>query len=153
MQAIDGSGEAELKYSEAAIELSLGPSRLAAAGLGAMALATLAVLFATPGAAAARILLATAVACGALECAHGLGLGRAAGRRALRLRGSGEIEVRSPGGLWRRGCPRAGSFVAPWLTLLLWRAEGSRFDRAVLILPDMLGEEDFRRLRVWLRWA
>ena len=147
-----GCGDAELKYSEAAVELSLGPSRLAAAGLAAMALATLAVLFATPGAAAARILLATAVACATLECAHGLGLGRA-GRRALRLSDAGEIEVRSPGGRWRRGCLRAGSFVAPWLTLVLWRAEGSRFDRAVLILPDMLGEEEFRRLREWLRWA
>jgi hypothetical protein len=152
MQATDGCGDAELKYSEAAVELSLGPSRLAAAGLAAMALATLAVLFATPGAAAARILLATAVACAALECAHGLGL-RCAGRRALRLRGAGEIEVRSPGGRWRRGILRAGSFVAPWLTLVLWRAEGSRFDRAVLILPDMLGEAEFRLLRVWLRWA
>jgi hypothetical protein len=153
MQATDGCGDAELKYSEEAIELSLAPSPLAAAGLAAMALATFAVLLATPGAAAARILLATAVACGALECAHGLGLGRAARRRALRLRASDEIEVRSPGGHWRRGCLRAGSFVAPWITLLLWRAEGSRFDRAVLILPDMLGEEEFRRLRVWLRWA
>ncbi len=152
MQATDGCGEAELKYSEAAVEVSLGPSRLAAALLCAMAFATLAVLAATPGAVAARILLATAVACAALECAHGLGAG-GAGRRALRLRASGKIEVRSPGGRWRRGCLRAGSFVAPWLTLVLWRAEGSRFDRAVVILPDMLGEEEFRRLRVWLRWA
>ena len=152
MQATDGCGDAELKYSEAAVELSLGPSRLAAAALAAMALATLAVLFATPGSAAARILLATAVACGALECAHGLGTGRA-GRRALRLRGSGEIEVRSPCGRWRRGSLRAGSFAAPWLALVLWRADGLRFDRVVLILPDMVGEAEFRRLRVWLRWA
>ena len=152
MQATDGCGDAEHKYSEAAVELSLGPSRLAGALLAAMVLATLAVLFATPGAAAARILLATAVACAALEYAHGLGLG-CAGRRALLSRGAGEIEVRSPDGRWRRGCLRAGSFVAPWLTLVLWRAEGSRFDRAVLILPDMLGEEEFRRLRVRLRWA
>ena len=147
-----GAADAELKYSEVAIELSLAPSRLAAGGLAVMALSTLAVIAATPGPVAVRILAATAVACAALECAHGLGAG-GAGRRALRLRASGEIEVRSPGGRWRRGCLRAGSFVAPWLTLVLWRAEGSRFDRAVVILPDMLGEEEFRRLRVWLRWA
>src|SRR5260221_4237354 len=84
MQATDGCGEAELKYSEAAVELSLGPSRLAAALLCAMAFATLAVLAATPGGVAARILLATAVACAALECAHRLGAGRG-GRRGLRL--------------------------------------------------------------------
>ena len=152
MQATDGCGGVELKYSEEAIELSLAPSRIAAVALAAMALATLAVIFATPGAAAARILLATAVACGALECAHGLGL-RCPGRRALRVRGSGEVDVRSAGGRWRGGLLRAGSFVSPWLTLVLWRPEGARFDRAVLIVPDMLGEEEFRRLRVLLRWA
>src|SRR5260221_2740094 len=95
MQVTDGCGEAELKYSEAAVELSLGASRLAAALLCAMAFATLAVLAATPGAVAARILLATAVACAALECAHGLGAG-GAGPRALRLPRSGQIEIPSP---------------------------------------------------------
>ncbi len=147
-----GAADAELKYSEVAIELSLAPSRLAAGGLAVMALSTLAVIAATPGPVAVRILAATAVACAALECAYGLGLGRA-GRRVLSVRGSGEIDVTRPGGRRRSGVLRAGSFVAPWLTLVLWRPRGSRFDRAVVILPDMLGEAEFRRLRVLLRWA
>src|SRR5260221_1676848 len=94
MQVTDGCGEAELKYSEAAVELSLGASRLAAALLCAMAFATLAVLAATPGAVASRILLATAVACAALECAHGPRAG-CADRRALRHRATCAIEVRT----------------------------------------------------------
>ena len=40
--------------------------------------------------------------------------------------------------------------MAPWLTLRVARKDA--FDRAVVILPD-IGEEEFRRLRVWLRWA
>jgi toxin CptA len=142
----------ELKYSEEAIELTLGRSRFAAAGLAVMALATLAVVAATPGSPALRILLATCVLCAALEAAHGLGLGGTA-RRGLLVRGPGEIDVRAPDGAWRSGVVRAGSFVAPWLTIVVWRPHGSRLDRAVLVLPDMLEEEDFRRLRVWLRWA
>jgi hypothetical protein len=40
----------------------------------------------------------------------------------------------------------------PALTLLNFRANGDRRTRHLLILPDSLAEEDFRRLRVWLRW-
>src|SRR5258708_36033370 len=95
-----GAADAELKYSEVAIELSLAPSRLAAGGLAAMALSTLAVIAATPGPVAIRIRAATAVACAALECAYGLGLGRA-GRRVLSVRGPAEVAVTTPGGLLR----------------------------------------------------
>ena len=43
------------------------------------------------------------------------------------------------------------SMVAPWLTvLLLRRTQGRRL--ALTLLPDALDEEDFRRLRLWLRW-
>src|SRR5260221_12530373 len=83
MQVTDGCGEAELKYSEAAVELSLGASRLAAGLLCAMAFATLAVLPAPPRAVPARILLPPAVACAALQCAHRPGA-RGPRRRALR---------------------------------------------------------------------
>jgi hypothetical protein len=43
--------------------------------------------------------------------------------------------------------------VAPWLTIVRWRPEGAWFDRTVPLLPGMLDEEMFRRLRVVLRFA
>lgn len=47
----------------------------------------------------------------------------------------------------------AGStFVAPYLTVINLRPAGKFFMRSVVILPDSMQMEEFRRLRVWLRW-
>ena len=51
------------------------------------------------------------------------------------------------------GRVRDGSFVAPWLVVVRWRPERAWRDRSLLVAPDMLGADDFRRLRVLLRWA
>ncbi len=115
--------------------------------------ATLAVIAVTPGLDAARILAATWVLCAAIEASHSRALLR--GRRsvrALRVRGL-SIEVQDGLGRWRTGTVRAGSFVAPWLTIVRWRPEGAWIDRTVPILPGMADREDLRRLRVILRWA
>ena len=115
--------------------------------------ATLAVIAMTPGAAALRILAATWIACAGLEALHASVLHRGRrGVRALQVSG-GEIEVTTEGGDHRRGVLRNGSFVAPWLTIIRWRPGGARFDRAIVVLPDMLDGRDFRRLRVLLRWG
>jgi hypothetical protein len=45
-----------------------------------------------------------------------------------------------------------GSFVAPWLVVVSWRPDGARMARAIVVAPDAVGEQDFRRLRVLLRW-
>jgi len=74
----------------------------------------------------------------------------AARRRDLVLRGAA-IDLRDEGGEWRTGQLRDGSFVAPWLTIVRWRAAGERFDRTVAILPDMIDAARFRELRVLLR--
>ena len=149
-----GAALPELKYSEAALEVALRPSRRGALAIAAMAVATLAVIAATPGMAALRILAATWVACAALEAIHRAALRRGRhGVCAILLTRSGEIAVRMASGAWLHGVVRDGSFVAPWLTIVRWRPQGSRLDRAILVLPDMLGEERFRALRVWLRWS
>lgn len=111
-----------------------------------MAGATLALLAFMPGAPAPRILAATWVACAALHA-----LRRRA--RAVRFDPDGAIEVQDAAGQWRTGEVREGSFVAPWLTIVRWRPGGARFDASIVLLPDMLPAEDFRRVRVWLRWA
>lgn len=50
-------------------------------------------------------------------------------------------------------CDLSGStFVAPYLTVLNLKSAGKFFTRSVMILPDGIDAEEFRRLRVLLRW-
>lgn len=50
-------------------------------------------------------------------------------------------------------CSILGStFVAPYLTVLNLQPVGKFFTRSVVILPDGIDAEEFRQLRVWLRW-
>jgi hypothetical protein len=44
-------------------------------------------------------------------------------------------------------------FVAPWLVAVRWRPAGRWRDRSLLVVPDMLGADDFRRLRVLLKFG
>ncbi|WP_292993352.1 protein YgfX [Nitrosomonas sp.] len=50
-------------------------------------------------------------------------------------------------------CSILGStFVAPYLTVLNLQPVGKFFTCSVVILPDGIDAEEFRQLRVWLRW-
>ena len=51
------------------------------------------------------------------------------------------------------GRVRDASYVGAIVTTLTWRSKGALCARSVLILPDMLPAEDFRRLRVLLRYG
>jgi toxin CptA len=149
-----GAAQPELKYSEAPLVLALSPSRIGAIGLASMVAASLVVIGFTPGSTALRVLAATWIACGGLEALHAIALHRGRrGARVLRVSRGGAIEVTSGAGGLRSGELCRGSFVAPWLTIVRWRPRAARFDRTILILPDMLAREDFRRLRVLLRWS
>lgn len=44
------------------------------------------------------------------------------------------------------------SFVAPYLTVVNLKLEGKFFPQSLIILVDSLDAEEFRQLRVWLRW-
>lgn len=128
-------------------------SRAAALLIAAMALATLGVVAVTPMPVAAALLLGTATACAALEAIHRVALHRGArGVRSIAVSRDGAVEVEDGLGARRQGRLSAGCFVAPWLTIVLWRAEGERGDRAVVIVPGMAPGEALRRLRVLLRW-
>ena len=143
----------KLKYSDAAAEARLAPSRRGAWMIAGAALATLAVIATTPGLDGLRVLAATWIACGALEAIHSRALLRGARAvHALRIRGE-SIEVVDARGRLRAGSVRPGSFVAPWLTIVRWRPHGAWWDRSIPILPGMAGEEALRRLRVVLKWA
>jgi hypothetical protein len=152
MEGNVGTASANYKYSEV-VALSLRPSAMAGRVIASMGFGTLALLAAMPGPVAPRILAATWVTCVGLEAMARVALRRSANAaHALVLRVSGEIELAFADGRHIAGRLREGSFVAPFLTIIRWRAAGHRFDRTVLILPDMVAREEFRRLRVLLRW-
>jgi hypothetical protein len=100
------------------------------------------------------------VALGSLACALGLEAARRTafqlgphGVRRFTVQRDGTIEVEAASGSRRAGVLRPGSFVAPWLTVVRWRPAGARRDHTVAVLPDMVAAEEFRRLRVLLRWG
>lgn len=45
------------------------------------------------------------------------------------------------------------SVATPYLSVLNVRPQGARFAQGIVVLPDSLDAESFRRLRVWLRWG
>jgi toxin CptA len=167
METDMGTIACELKYSGAAERLIAG---VAAASLALLALLPLSI--------ALRVAIAACVASMAIEALQRVARHRGPlGVRSLAVSGAGEIVVWTAQGERREGRLRDGSFVAPWLTIVCWRACAQRperaqrfdpmdrldraqrfnpierLDRTVLILPDMLDRESFRRLRVRLRWG
>jgi hypothetical protein len=125
----------ELQYS--------GAVALAVAAAG---IATQAVALALPWNAGLRawlVLLAGAMALRALRTVFA--------PKRLRVDGSGAVTLELRDGRTLRGALRHPCFVAPWLTIVRWRAQGGRVDRTVLVGPGMAAPEPFRRLRVRLR--
>lgn len=129
------------QYSEQ-VEAVLGRSRWAEGLVALCALATALLVAFLPAAPEARAAGLLWIGFAALHALRRL-------RPGLRLRVDygGGIEVGAAA-----GAVRAGSFVAPWFTVVRWRPEGAWRDRSLLVAPGMLGAEDSRRLRVLLRW-
>lgn len=46
----------------------------------------------------------------------------------------------------------ASTFVAPYMTVLCLKMEQAYRYRTIVILPDSIDADSFRRLRVWLKW-
>lgn len=63
------------------------------------------------------------------------------------------LEMETCAGVWLPTIVLGSSFVSPWLTVLHLKLQGRRFMVPVVLLPDSLAHDAFRRLRVWLRWG
>ena len=63
------------------------------------------------------------------------------------------IAYRTRDDQWREGEVLSSSFISPWLTVLDLRVAGATRVRHLVILPDNVEKEAFRRLRVLLRWS
>jgi len=127
------------KYNER-VDVVLGRSRPAEALVAAGALATAVLLAAMPVELEWHAAGLAWIAASAVRASRSL-------RACVRLCVDHEGAVTVGSGV---GSLAAGSFVAPWLTIVRWRPEGGWMDRSLLVAPDMLGADDFRRLRVLL---
>ncbi|MFO1414318.1 MAG: protein YgfX [Burkholderiales bacterium] len=137
-----------------AVHVRLGPSRLAGIGIGALAIATLAVVLALPVAAWQQSAATVALAVWAWTAFRGVALRQGTGVvRALTLAHDRMLIVCRGDGALVAGHVRSATYVGSLLTSIVWRPDDARWSRAVLVLPDMLPAEDFRRLRVLLRYS
>lgn len=71
---------------------------------------------------------------------------------AVRLDAECNCEFQTRAGAWQEAVLLGSSFVAPYLTVLNLKPAGGRLVKHLVILPDAVNAEDFRRLRVWLKW-
>ena len=136
------------------LRVSLRPSRVATAAITSLALGTFGVWLTLPAPAAVDVLAAVVLAGWAHH--HVRLHGQRSARRAVvevLLSSDAVVVVRQRDGRLRAGHVRSASFVHPRFTSIVWRPDGARWSRAVLVVPDMLPDEDFRRLRVMLRYA
>lgn len=78
------------------------------------------------------------------------------GRRsvqALEFSDREQVHVQLRDGSWHGGRILGSSTVGAALTVLNIRLDDQRFPVRAVIVGDSLDREDFRRLRVWLRWG
>jgi hypothetical protein len=134
------------------VTITLGPSRIACVAIALIALGTFAALLTVPASPWLSLAAACALAAWAADRIHVIG--RRRGPRAIhaiRLDGDDRIEVAFASGQVVMGTLDRDSRAGPRLTSVVWRPAGARRARAILIVPDMLPADDFRRLRVLMR--
>jgi hypothetical protein len=136
------------------IRASLRPSRLLAAGLVLAHTAAAATVFPLEVDVTWKALLAAAILASLVRGLH---------RHAL-LRSSGSIVeleihdreyacVRTLGGEWREARILGTTCVTPALTAINLKVNARRTATHALLVRDNVNPEDFRKIRVLLRWA
>ncbi|MGQ0522707.1 MAG: protein YgfX [Betaproteobacteria bacterium] len=120
-------------------------------GLAHGGAAAVALVVDLPGVAQLLIMLSIAASC--VNALRGPALLRAVSSiTALELGEDGKLSIQTRQGDWCAATLLESSFVGPYLTVLSLRTEKSRFAHHAVIMADSLNGEDFRKLRVWLRW-
>jgi hypothetical protein len=135
-----------------AVQFAVGSSRIACVGIVAVATGTFAIILTLPIIPLAHVGCFIALAAWAGTRIWIVALRR--GPRAVReikLDGVRSLVVVHASGATSRGYLREASHVGPEVTTLVWRAKERRWSRSIVILPDMLPVDDFRRLRLLMR--
>lgn len=94
----------------------------------------------------------TVVAVGASAIRRHATLASASSVVELILREDGFLECRTTRGDCYEARASAASTAFSWLIVLLLAQPGRRTLRAVVLVPDSLGQNEMRQLRTWLRW-
>jgi toxin CptA len=71
---------------------------------------------------------------------------------SIELRPDGSAAVENRNGRRSEVRVLGSSFVSPILTILNLTVAGVSLPRSLVVAPDALTADEFRRLRVWLRW-
>lgn len=146
MVAQAGGASIGMPAHQAPLVIRIKPSRI---GRGALLLVFLLALAAIG---LADLPLYGQLGAALLACVITLQAWRAPLPLELKLHADGRLEWREAAASWQSATALPGSTVSVWLCLLAYRTEGERRARHLTILPDSLEGDDFRRLRVWLRW-
>lgn len=72
---------------------------------------------------------------------------------ALSIDSGGAIRISFRDGQQAAARVLPSSFVSAYLTLLNLRLDDGCTGLSLLLVPDRVAHDDFRRLRVWLRWG
>ncbi len=136
------------------VHVFLAPSRRVALGIGVATMTALTLLTGLPLAGWQHALLVTALFAWAWFAMRPY-VNRRAGRAAVELwlAPNRLLAVRTGDGRLRAGHLRSASRVGAQVTTIVWRPDGAWWSRTILIVPDMLSAEEFRQLRVMLRYA
>jgi membrane-bound toxin of toxin-antitoxin system len=136
------------------VDISLGPSRRACVSVALLAGSTIGILMMLPIHPLATAASVVALAAWAGNRIWAIALRRSPRAvRALHIEGDRTVVATLVSGERLRGQVQEASYVGAIVTTLTWRSKGELCARSVLILPDMLPAEDFRRLRVLLRYS
>ena len=136
------------------VRVSLARSTIASAAIAALALGTSLIVATLPLDPLLVGCALIAIAAWAIDRVQVVGLRQ--GPRAVRsfeLRGDLTLVVVSGDGTASAGRVRRDSYVGARLSTIVWRPYGRWRSRTILLLPDMLPAEEFRRLRVLLRYG
>lgn len=136
------------------LRVSLRPSRFAAIAIFANAMVAWAAVLVLSVPTIAHLVTGLALAGWALSTCR-IHAWRTSPCAAIELMVSSDavVVVRYRDGRLVAGHVRSATFVHPWFTSVVWRPDGAWRSRSVPLLPDMLGSDDFRRLRVLLRYG
>ena len=139
-------------HAPAPVRIAPAISRSAFALICILAACACAVVAALPFHEVLRGLATVAIVVWAGDRIHVVAMRR--GPRAVRLIEIGgrlRIAVTNGDGACDRGSVRPDSYVGARITTIVWKPGNARLSRAILLLPDMLPADDFRRLRILLR--
>src|SRR5262245_26350407 len=140
-------------HRPAPLDVPVAPSRIVCAWIIALAAMTLAIVLTLPIAWWARALIAIPICGWAVWRWRGFRAGGTHALRRLQLDGDLRLLLTYASGRTLRGSVRPATYVGPRVNALVWRPAGRSWSRAQCIAHDMLCADDFRRLRVLLRYG